>query len=391
MTAERIYLDWNATAPLRAEARRATLDALDMQGNPSSVHREGRAARGVIDRARRQIAALVDADPAHVVFTSGASEAAAHVLTPDFRMGKSPLAVSHLYVSATEHPCVLAGGRFTPQAVTSVPVGADGILDLAALDRFLAHHDVSQGLPMIAVQLANNETGIVQPIAKIAEIVKKARGLLVVDAVQAAGRLPVSLHTLGADFLFLSSHKIGGPKGAGALVSAGEIMMPAPLVTGGGQEKGHRAGTENLPAIAGFGTAAEAALGEVEEYEATVGALRDVLEAGLRTMASDIAIVGGQGPRVANTTFFTLPGMKGETAQIAFDLDGVCLSSGSACSSGKVGPSHVLDAMGLDAETGGLRVSLGPTTTMADVERFLAVFSRFAERGGYAKRGEAAA
>ncbi len=380
MAGERAYLDWNATAPLRADARRASCDALDLVGNPSSVHREGRAARASLEKARAAVADLVGAEPAQVVFTSGATEAASHVLTPDFRMGKAPLAVSRLYAGATEHSCVLEAGRFAAGDLATVPVDGDGLLDMARLAALLAAHDDSAGLPMVAVQLVNNETGVIQPVAAIAEIVRAHKGILVVDAVQAAGRIPVSIGELGADFLFLSSHKIGGPKGAGALVSAGEIMMPAPILRGGGQEKGHRAGTENLPAIVGFGAAACAAAGEVASFGRDVGAMRDRLEAEMTAIAGDVTIHGRNAPRIANTTFFSLPGLKAETGLIAFDLEGVALSAGSACSSGKVSQSHVLAAMGRDARHGALRVSLGKTTAANELDRFVAAFARISGR-----------
>ena len=380
MTGERVYLDWNATAPLRAGARRALAEALDLVGNPSSVHREGRAARAVVERAREGVARLVAADPRHVVFTSGATEAANHVLTPEFRMGRSVVCVSGLHVGATEHSSVLGGGRFASENVSLLPVDRNGLVDLDMLAARMATHDRAGGLPMVAVQLANNETGVIQPIVAIGDIVKAHGGILVVDAVQAVGRMPVSIGQLGADFLFLSSHKIGGPKGAGALVASGETMMPAALVRGGGQEKGHRSGTENLPAIAGFGEAAREAADEADSYAATVGPLRDRLETEMTAIACDVVFHGREAPRVANTSFFSLPGLKAETGQIAFDLEGVALSAGSACSSGKVDPSHVLAAMGRDAGHGALRVSLGPATGEDQLQRFIEAFARIDRR-----------
>ncbi len=233
MSTLRIYMDWNATAPLLAEARDACLSALDLVGNPSSVHGEGRTIRTLIENARRDVAALCGAKAASVIFTSGATEAANMVLTPDFRMGRTALKIGRLYASAIEHPAVREGGRFAREMVSEIPVTAAGIVDLEALRALLAAHDRESGLPMVAVMLVNNETGIVQPIAEIAEIVRSHSGILAVDAVQAAGRLPLSIEELGADFLIISSHKIGGPKGAGALVARGEIMMPAPLIRGG--------------------------------------------------------------------------------------------------------------------------------------------------------------
>ena len=377
---ERTYLDWNATAPLLPAARDAVLAALDSVGNPSSVHGEGRALRMLVEAARRDVAALVHTLPAHVIFTSGATEAANLVLTPDYRMGRTPLAVGHLYVSEIEHPAIREGGRFARDAVTTIPVTRAGLVDLDALAMLLASHDTAKGLPMVAVMLANNETGIVQPVKAVAEIVRRHGGLLVVDAVQAAGRMPVDIAKLDADFLIVSSHKLGGPKGAGALISRGEVLMPVPLIRGGGQEKGHRSGTENPAALAGFAAAARFAAADLAERNARVGALRDTLENGMRTATNDVVIHGADVERLANTSFFSLPGLKSETGLIAFDLEGVALSAGSACSSGKVGQSHVLVAMGFDAALGGLRVSLGPASTEADIDRFLAVFSRVLAR-----------
>lgn len=377
---ERTYLDWNATAPLLPAARDAFVAALDLVGNPSSVHGEGRALRMLVEAARRDVAALVNAAPAHVIFTSGATEAANLVLTPNYRMGRTPLTIGHLYASEIEHPAIREGGRFAREAVTSIPVTPAGVVDLDALETLLQNHDKASGLPMVAVMLANNETGIVQPVKSVAEIVRRHGGLLVVDAVQAVGRMPVDIEALDADFLILSSHKLGGPKGAGALVSRGEVLMPVPLIRGGGQEKGHRSGTENPAALAGFAAAARSAADEPAARNSRIAGLRDALEVGMRAATNDVIIHGAEVERVANTSFFSLPGLKSETGQIAFDLEGIALSAGSACSSGKVGQSHVLTAMGFDAALGGLRVSLGPGSTMTDVERFLAAFSRVVSR-----------
>lgn len=390
MAGARTYLDHNATAPLLPEARAAMLVALDLPGNASSVHAEGRAARAVIARAREQVAALCDVPAAQVTFTASATESASHVLTPNFRMGRAPVVVSRLFVCATEHPCMLAGGRFAADRVTQVPVDRDGRLDLAALDAAIAGHDPASGQFMLALQLANNETGVVQPVAEAAARVRAAGGIMVVDAVQGAGRLPLSLAALGADFLILSAHKLGGPKGAGALVSSGEILMPEPLVRGGGQEKGHRAGTENIAAIAGFGAAADVARAALSQT-ATLEARRDAMEAAMRAEAPDVIIHGAAVSRLANTCYFALPGLKAETAQIGFDMEGVAVSSGSACSSGKVGVSHVLKAMGADAALGAIRVSLGPTTNDADIAAFLKAFSTLNARRLFRRAGEHAA
>lgn len=386
----RLYLDYNATAPLLPAAREAMHDAMALPGNPSSVHAEGRQARSIISRARESVARLCHVPAAHVVFCSGATEAANHVLTPDFRMGRSVVRVSRLLASAVEHPAILAGGRFAADQVTVLPVDADGRLDLQALEVALAGHDQSTGQVMLGLQLANNETGVIQPVRAAADIVKAHRGVLVVDAVQGAGRLALSLDDLGADFLILSGHKIGGPKGIGALVSAGEVLMPAPLIRGGGQEKGHRGGTENLIGIAGFGAAAEIAVHTLDGI-AAVATLRDRMEAGMRELAPDVILHGTNAERLANTSFFSLPGLKAETAQIAFDMEGVAVSAGAACSSGKIGESHVLAAMGADADLGAIRVSLGSATTIKDIERFLDVFGIINARRIARKAKQAAA
>lgn len=378
MAATRAYLDYNASAPLLAEARAAMVVALDA-ANPSSVHTEGRAARRLVEDARRDVARLVGAKSEHVVFTSGATEAASTLLTPDWQMGRGAIRMSHLYVSAADHPCVLNGGRFAAAQVTRIGVDRDGIADLEALAAALAAHDKAPGLPLVAIHAANNETGVVQPIERIAEIVKAAGGVLVVDAVQAAGRIPLDMSAPYADYLILSSHKIGGPKGVGAIVAASDLMMPRPLVNGGGQEKGHRAGTENVAGIAGFGAAARASLAGLDDMNA-IARRRDEVEAIVKELAPDAEIFGNGAQRLANTTFFAIPGVKAETAQIAFDLAGVALSAGSACSSGKVGPSHVLKAMGHGDSLGALRVSIGGATGAEEIEAFRAALAGIVAR-----------
>lgn len=390
MSASRLYLDHNATAPLLPEAREAMIEAMALEGNPSSVHAEGRAARALVSRARESVARLADVPASQVFFTSGATEAANHVLTPDYRMGRAPVHVSRLLVSAVEHPAVLAGGRFAAEQIRVLGVDADGRLDLDALEQSLSDHDQSTGQVMLALQYANNETGVIQPVREAADLVRAHQGLLMVDAVQAPGRLPISLSDLRADFLVLSAHKMGGPKGGGALVSAGETLMPAPLVKGGGQEKGHRCGTENLAAIAGFGAAAFCAVAGLERMPAVVR-LRDRMERGMREAAPDIILHGDGADRLANTSFFALPGLKAETAQIAFDMEGVAVSAGSACSSGKIGESHVLAAMGADAALGAIRVSLGSSQSEEDIDAFLDVFRRINGRRMDRRAAQAAA
>ncbi|ABC91034.1 pyridoxal-phosphate-dependent aminotransferase protein (nitrogenase cofactor synthesis protein) [Rhizobium etli CFN 42] len=364
------------------------MGAIDVFGNPNSVHGEGRAARAAIECARRKVAALAGTEAGNVIFTSGATEAANLVLTPEFRMGRTPLRLGHLYFSAVEHPAVREGGRFSRENMTEIPVTEAGIVDLDALGLLLGAHDKAAGLPMVAVMLVNNETGIIQPVEAAAKIVHAHGGLFVVDAVQAAGRIALDINRIGADFMIVSSHKIGGPKGAGALIARGEALMPRPLIQGGGQERGHRSGTQNSLALIGFGAAAEVAAGELEMRNVAIGVMRERLEAGMRRHAADVIIHGEAGERVANTIFFTLPGLKAETGQIAFDLEGVALSAGSACSSGRLGESHVLTAMGRDAKLGGLRISLGFSTTEEDIDRAIAAFAKIACRRRSA--GEAA-
>lgn len=370
MARNRAYLDYNASAPLIPAARDAVVQALELTGNPSSVHQEGRATKAILEAARRDVATLVNAKADHVVFTSGATEAASTLLTPNYVMGRAAMRLSRLYVSASEHPCILAGGQFHADQVEKVPVDGQGLLDLTRLRALLESHDRNEGLPLVAVQAANNETGVLQPIETIGALVKEFGGLFVVDAVQAAGRIPLDITTCSADYLILSSHKIGGPKGVGAIVAISDLVMPKALVRGGGQEKGHRAGTEALPMIAGFGAAARVA-DERLKSEGWRPRHREAIERGIRAIAPDAIIYGEMAERLPNTTFFALAEIKAETVQIAFDLAGIALSAGSACSSGKVGPSHVLAAMGHGEGMGGLRVSTAPETSEADIAQFL--------------------
>ena len=372
---DRIYLDWNATAPLRPQARAAVLAALDSSGNPSSVHAEGRAARRLIEEAREKVAALVAAEPRNVVFTSGGTEANMLALTP--ASGPDGKAPDRLLISALEHPSVLAGGRFAAAAVQRVPATGDGQIDLAALADALAALEGRRAL--VSLMLANNETGVVQPVSEAARLTHEAGGVLHVDAVQAAGRIPCDINAIGADLLTLSGHKIGALKGVGAVVRRdAAVPFPAPLIRGGGQERGARAGTENVAGIAAFGAAAAAALVDLGAEAGDMRALRDRFEAGLRSASPDIVVFGAGAERLPNTTLFALNGMKAETAVIAFDLEGVAVSSGAACSSGKVQPSHVLAAMGVPPELAraAVRVSLGPTTTQSEIDRTIQAWIR---------------
>jgi len=365
----RHYLDYNATAPLRPQARAAMISALDQMGNPSSIHFEGRAARALVEEARRQVAALAGASSRDVVFTAGGTEAANLALAP----GVSAPDVAPLWrliVCAAEHPCVLGGHRFPGAEIA--PVGPDGRLDLEALAGQL-----DDGAPaLVALQGANNETGVLQPVAQAAEIVHARGGLLVCDAAQVAGRLP--LGETGADALLLSAHKFGGPKGAGAFIAQREGLHVEPLLRGGGQERGRRAGTENVAAIAGFGAAALAAASGLAEEATRLAALRDACEARLTALAPDAVVFAQDAPRLPNTFAFAVPGLTAATLLMRLDLDGIAASSGSACSSGKVAPSHVLAAMGVAPAlaAGAIRISLGWNSGEADVEAFSAALER---------------
>ena len=372
----RIYFDYNATAPLRPEARQAFLAALDA-GNASSVHAEGRAARALIESARAAIASALGTKPDLVVFVSGATEAANMALRPQF----SAQDCSRLLIGGGEHACVQAGHGFAAEQVETLALDAQGRLDLDILRENLARAG-GQG-PMLALQAVNNETGVIQPVAEAAEAVHAAGGVLVCDAVQAFGRIDCAFAATGADLLFLSSHKLGGPKGVGALAFARRAVLPKkPLIRGGGQERGFRGGTENVAGIAGFAAAVAAAAVERAAEAARLGELRDILQAGLLEIAPEAAIFGKGAARVGNTLAFALPGLAAETMVAAFDMEGVALSSGSACSSGKVSPSPVLAAMGVSAEISrsALRISLGWMTRKEEVVRFLEILARVRER-----------
>lgn len=373
----RAYLDWNATAPLRPQARAVMTEALDLVGNPSSVHAEGRKARAAIEQARVQVAALIGADAGHVTFTSGGTEANMMALSPAWSAGKGCSGFDRLLVSAIEHPSVGQGGRFPADRVEILPVTGQGVIDLDALKTKLA----AGGPALVSVMLANNETGVIQPIRAIADLVCEAGGLLHVDAVQGPGRISCDINDLGADLLTISGHKLGGPKGIGALIRREGLHLPEPLIRGGGQERGLRAGTEDVAAIAGFGAAAEAAGTAWQQDAAQMTSLQQRLEAGIRAATPEAIIFGQGAERLPNTTLFTHPGLKAETAVIAFDLEGVAVSSGSACSSGKVQPSHVLAAMGVEPglARGAIRISSGYATGETDIDRCLNAWRKLSE------------
>ncbi len=368
-----VYLDHNATTPLRAEARDAMACALDQLGNPSSVHGFGRAARRIVEKARGRVAALVGAGSGFdVVFTSGGTEANNTALRGGGRQ--------RILVSAVEHPSVL---QAVPDAEL-IPVDGDGVVDLDALARLLAADDTPA---LVAVMLANNETGVIQPVARVAEVARAHGASVHCDAVQAAGKVPVDIEALGVHMLSLSAHKLGGPLGVGALVVTRDVALK-PLVRGGGQEKGLRAGTENAPAIAGFGAAADAARAGLESF-ARLGRWRDRLESRLREVAPAVRIHGARTDRLPNTSCFGLAGTAAEVQVMALDLSGVAVSSGSACSSGRVSKSHVLEAMGAADAKSAIRVSFGWTSEEHELDQFLEAWGALYARIGAA--GAAAA
>ncbi|EJF82189.1 cysteine desulfurase family protein [Bartonella doshiae] len=374
MIVKRRYFDHNATTPLTKMAKMALLESLEIFGNPSSVHAEGRAAKALLQKARRQIADRLNTNPDHVVFTSGASEAAMTLLTPFYNMGRSKVQFSHLYIGATEHPSVAKGGRFSKECISTVSVDQDGLIKQDKLASLLNIHDKTKGLPLVAIQAANGETGVIQQIKEIAAIVRDSGGILIVDLTQYVDKNFVDINQMGGDFFILSAHKIGGPKGTGAFVSCGNLLMPYPLIVGGGQEKGLRGGTEALPLIAAFG-AAMADCFTQEEIKKLMY-LRNKLEDGIQKMCNDVEIFGKRVQRLPNTTYFTMRNIKAETLQIGCDLAGFSVSAGSACSSGKVKQSKILEAMGHHVPNGAIRISTGRCTTSKDIDDFLLFFSQ---------------
>ena len=388
MHSDRTYLDHNATSPVRPEVSAAVARALALPGNPSSVHAEGRAARAVLERAREQVARLVGAAPARVIFTSGGTEAANTVLSGALVRAGTP-APTRLLASATEHPCVSAGHRFPN--VETIPVDASGVIDLDALRQRLA---ALAGEPvLISVHAANNETGVRQPLSKIVALARAHGSALVhSDAVQAVGKVAIGLDALGLDALTLSGHKFAAPKGTGAIVLGEGVTLESAFLRGGGQEMRLRCGTENLPGLAGLGAAAEQAgtalaAGEGERLER----LRDAIEAGIRALAPDAVVFGEGAERLPNTACFAVPGLEAATALMSLDLAGIAVSSGSACASGKVARSPVLSAMGVSPAlaAGALRVSLGWNSVDDDVMRYLDGFERIVSTL-YKRRGQAA-
>ena len=364
MKTARTYLDWNATAPLLPEAREAMLRALDLIGNPSSVHAEGRAARRLIEDAREQVAALAGARPQEVIFTSGATEANNTVIRSGW---------DAVFAAGIEHDSVLAPIRASGARHVSIAVGSDGVTAIADCEAMFAAKQVP-GRSLVTLQMANNETGVIQPVAALAGIARGQGVHVHTDATQAVGRIAVDFAGLGVDYLSFSSHKLGGPKGVGVLVAREDAPL-SPWLTGGGQERRQRAGTENVAAIAGFGAAAAAAQAGLAGY-ARLAVLRDHLEAEVLRITPAVTIVARDAPRLANTSCIANGRRAAETLVTVLDLAGIAVSAGAACSSGKVAASHVLEAMGLyPAMTrAAIRVSIGPTTTDNDIAAFLAAW-----------------
>ena len=376
------YLDHNATSPLREESRLAMDSALQGGGNPSSVHASGRAARAIVEDARAAVAALVGAPVHDVIFTSGGTESNSLAFFAAAQgAAEAGERITRLFVSAVEHDSVTAGAaalseRTAGLRLEMLPVSSDGVVDLEALRIALRE---GKGRALIAVMAANNETGVIQPSTEVSRLCKESGALLLVDAIQAAGKMPVSVEAVGADYLSLSAHKLGGPQGAGALVVRDGAPF-SPQIAGGGQERGLRAGTENVSGIAGFGAAAKAALRKEERDQ--VRALRDRFETELKRSIPDAIVFGKDAPRLDNTSNFAIEGLPAETSIMALDLAGVMVSSGSACSSGKVAPSHVLAAMGVPGELArcALRVSLGWNSQQADVDAAIASLTKLRAR-----------
>lgn len=354
-----IYLDYNASAPARPEVIDVVRAVMEQPGNASSVHAPGRAAHKAVEDAREKIGALVNLPPAQVIFNSGATEGNNTVL--------KFFSTERVLVAATEHPSVLEAAP----GAEKIPVDANGLIDMNALEKLL-----QQRTALVSVMLVNNETGVIQPVQEISALAHRHGALFHCDAVQAAGRMKLDAPLAGIDFLTLSAHKIGGPQGVGAL-GLGLCGITPVLLEGGGQEKRARAGTLNAAGIAGFGAAAEMAANGLRDF-VRLEAMRGKLENAL----GGVTIYGKDAPRVANTTLFSVPGVKSETLLMALDLEGIYVSNGSACSSGTVKFSHVLAAMKADENAGTLRVSTGWATKDSDIDAFLAVWEKIACRLG---------
>ena len=374
----RVYLDYNATCLPRPAAKEAVAASMLAPANASSVHTEGRAARAIVEDARHQLGVLIGAEPEAIFFTSGATESNATALSPVMELAGKPSRFDVLLLSGVEHPAVRAGGSFKPEQIEYVPVDANSVIVLDALKEALAKHKKENRRAFVSVMAANNETGVLQPLRAVADLVHDADGVFHSDAVQVIGKIPFDLRESGADLLSITSHKLGGPQGIGAVVAAHRDTRVPAIMRGGGQERGRRQGTESVAAIAGFGAAATEAGQTLTPEGSRLGALRAKIEEGVRSIAKDAVIFGERAARLPNTTFFAAPGIAAEVALIMLDLDGVALSAGSACSSGKSAASPTLQAMGVNSEIGrcAMRVSTGWNTTDADVTQFLQAFAK---------------
>lgn len=374
----RVYLDYNATSVPRVSAKEAVAAAMMAPTNASSVHTEGRAARAIVEDARHQLAVLIGAEPEAIFFTSGATESNTTALSPEMELAGKPARFDVLLLSGVEHPAVRAGGSFKPEQIETVPVDANGVIVLDALKDALAKHAKEGRRAFVSVMAANNETGVLQPLRAVADIVHAANGVFHSDAVQVIGKIPFDVRESGVDLLSITSHKLGGPQGVGAVVTAHRDTRVPALMRGGGQERGRRQGTESVAAIAGFGAAATEAGQTLTPEGSRLGALRAKIEEGIRSIAKDAVIFSDRAARLPNTTFFAAPGVAAEVALIALDLDGIALSAGSACSSGKSAASPTLQAMGVNSDIGrcAMRVSTGWNTSDADVTQFLTAFAK---------------
>lgn len=379
MSRTRVYLDHNATAPLHPAAREAMCAAFDLCGNASSVHAEGRTARAMIEAARAEVAAFAGVAPKNIVFTSGGTEALNLALTPSIETPDEKRPFDLLVASAGEHTAVLAGHRFGSAQLQLAGLEPRGVLDIEALGATLARASAAGHRIMLALQAANNETGVIQPVAAAAEMVHAAGGFVVCDAVQAAGRIDCDIGSLGADAIVFSAHKFGGPKGAGALCFGSDSYhITEVLMRGGGQERGLRAGTENVAGIAGMAAALAAANARLREEGAALAVWREELEAEISRVAPGAVFFGAGAERLPNTSCFALPGIEAQVLLIALDMEGIAVSSGSACSSGKVKRSHVLSAMGVEPDVAGgaIRVSLGWNSRQEDCVSFVEALAR---------------
>ncbi len=396
-----LYFDHNATAPLRPEAKAAMLAAMDSCGNPSSIHSFGRKASSLIEHARENVGKFINCDPKGIIFTSSCTEANNTVLTPFWRGCGFDVPLQGLFYSAVEHSCIIQGGAFAANERTAIPVDENGIVKADVLREMLASRTVP---PLVSIMLANNETGVIQPIAELADIVHEYNGFFHVDAAQAFGRIPIDMQALKADVVTFTAHKAGGPLGVGVIAKKShQFELSDPLIKGGGQEKGQRAGTQNVVAIAGLGAVAlrhceersdeaiQSCHSEHSEESRSFTSVQDDnvldcrvafqaprnddLEQSLLSLFPNATIFGKNAPRLPNTTLFAIPNVTAEKALMAFDLAGVALSSGSACSSGKVGKSHVLKAMNVDDALipCAIRISTGWNTTQNDIDAFVSI------------------